>query len=649
MAGFIDQLFRKRSIAKVLLMAFLSMGVLPLVLVSIITHINAADSVLQEKLTDLKAISTEKAEDIQTFFNERKRDVEILADNPIIGKAMQAYTAHLNPGQTSLPPAAAINSRYKDFLSNSHKKYGYYDLFLISSAGDVVFSVLREPDFGTNLINGPYNETVLANVFARAKTSRQTEFSCFRFYPPSKGPAAFVAAPVYQNQRFIGVLVLKISNKAIFELARDYTGLGETGEMVLAAQSGKNALFVAPLRHDPDAAFNRQVAFSAEIALPVQNAVQGKSGTGTCKDYRDRRVIAAWRHISGINLGMVVKIDTAEAYSLITHIRKWALVIGFLAVVGVILTALGLSKWIAAPVRELKNGVLHVGHGNLDHKVGMNRNDEIGELSRAFDEMTDNLKKTMASRDELAAEIERRKKLEAELKRSNQDLEQFAYVASHDLQEPLRMVSSYTQLLGQRYRNQLDDKAKKFIDYAVDGAVRMQGLINDLLAYSRVTTRGGEFTDIDSSRALAQALTNLRTATTETRAEITNDELPEVSADASQLARVFQNLLSNAIKYRGPDDPRIHVSAYERGNEWVFSVTDNSMGIDPKHQERIFTIFQRLHSQQEYTGTGMGLSMCKRIVERHGGDMWVESEPGKGAIFYFTLPQKKGYQKDGSQ
>lgn len=211
------------------------------------------------------------------------------------------------------------------------------------------------------------------------------------------------------------------------------------------------------------------------------------------------------------------------------------------------------------------------------------------------------------------------------------------------------MVSSYTQLLGQRYRNQLDDKAKKFIDYAVDGAVRMQGLINDLLAYSRVTTRGGEFTDIDSSRALAQALTNLRTATTETRAEITNDELPEVSADASQLARVFQNLLSNAIKYRGPDDPRIHVSAYERGNEWVFSVTDNSMGIDPKHQERIFTIFQRLHSQQEYTGTGMGLSMCKRIVERHGGDMWVESEPGKGAIFYFTLPQKKGYQKDGSQ
>jgi light-regulated signal transduction histidine kinase (bacteriophytochrome) len=316
---------------------------------------------------------------------------------------------------------------------------------------------------------------------------------------------------------------------------------------------------------------------------------------------------------------------------------------------GVILTALGLSKWIAAPIRELKNGVLHVGHGNLDHKVGMKRDDEIGELSRAFDEMTENLKKTTASRDELAAEIERRKKLEAELKRSNQDLEQFAYVASHDLQEPLRMVSSYTQLLGQRYRDQLDDKAKKFIDYAVDGAVRMQELINDLLAYSRVTTRGGEFSDIDSSKALAQALTNLRTAITETRAEITNDELPEVSADASQLARVFQNLISNAIKYRGPDDLRIHVSAYERENEWIFSVTDNSMGIDPKHQERIFTIFQRLHSQQEYSGTGMGLSMCKRIVERHGGDIWVESEPGKGATFYFTLPQKKGYQKDGSQ
>ncbi|MFP4531589.1 MAG: ATP-binding protein [Desulfobacterales bacterium] len=648
MASLINQLFGRRSIATVLLVAFLAMGLLPLVAVSLITHINAATSVIQEKTSDLKAVSLLKADDISQFFNERKRNVSILADNPLVSKAMKTYTARFDHDQTAQHQNSAINGRYRDFFSRLHKKYGYYDLFLIAPGGDIVFSVTRESDFGTNLNDGAYNDTELADVFAQAKNSRQAKLSGFRFYAPSQEPAAFVAAPVFEDQRFIGVLALQINNQRIFELASDYTGLGETGEMVLAAKSEESALFVAPLRHDPDAAFNRRVSLGSDMAVPIQKAVQDESGAGVFKDYRGREVISAWRHISGINLGMVVKIDAAEAFSQVTRIRNWSLLIGFLAVAGVILTALGLSKWFAAPIRELKNGAVRIGQGDLDYKVGINRNDEIGELSRTFDEMTKNLKKTMASRDELAAEIERRKKLEAELKRSNQDLEQFAYVASHDLQEPLRMVSSYTQLLGQRYRDQLDDKAKKFIDYAVDGAVRMQGLINDLLAYSRVTTRGGEFADTDSGKALAQALADLKASIKETEAEVTYDELPEVNADASQLIRVFQNLISNAIKYRGPDPPKIHVFAQKSESRWIFSVTDNSMGIDPKHQERIFTIFQRLHGQQ-YSGTGMGLSMCKRIVERHGGDIWVESEPGKGATFYFTLPQKKGNREDGSQ
>ncbi len=224
-----------------------------------------------------------------------------------------------------------------------------------------------------------------------------------------------------------------------------------------------------------------------------------------------------------------------------------------------------------------------------------------------------------------------------ELARSNAELEQFAYVASHDLQEPLRMVSSYTQLLEQRYRDVLDDKAKRYIYYAVDGASRMQRLIVDLLSYSRVGSRAQPLARTDSHAALGEALRNLGPTIAETQALVTNEDLPEVWADHSQLVQVFQNLIGNAIKFHGTESPRAHVSAERRGERWVFCVRDNGIGIDPRYFERVFVIFQRLHSREEYPGTGIGLALCRRIVERHGGTIWVESEPGKGAAFFFTL------------
>jgi PAS domain S-box-containing protein len=227
----------------------------------------------------------------------------------------------------------------------------------------------------------------------------------------------------------------------------------------------------------------------------------------------------------------------------------------------------------------------------------------------------------------------------ADLERSNKELEQFAYVASHDLQEPLRMISSYTQLLAQRYEGQLDEKAKKYIDYAVDGAIRMQRLINDLLTYSRVGTRGNPLEPTDSHAVLGEALRNLAATIEENRAIIVNDDLPTVRADALQLTQVFQNLIANAIKFRSEDLPRVHVSARDKGREWVFSVADNGIGIDPQYAERLFVIFQRLHTRDEYPGTGIGLAVCRRIVERHGGRIWFESELGKGSTFYFTIPK----------
>ncbi|XHR30043.1 MAG: ATP-binding protein [Chthoniobacteraceae bacterium] len=240
--------------------------------------------------------------------------------------------------------------------------------------------------------------------------------------------------------------------------------------------------------------------------------------------------------------------------------------------------------------------------------------------------------------------VEAQKALERvldDLHRSNQELEQFAYMVSHDLQEPLRMVASYTQLLERRYKDKLDADAHDFIGFAVDGAKRMQGFIRDLLQYSRVGTHGRPFEWVKVGGVLAGAVENLRFAIEEKKAEVILGEMPELEADPVQLGQLFQNLIGNALKFRGEEPIRITVEARRlEGGFWEFAVRDNGIGIDPKDAQRIFIVFQRLHTRQEYEGTGIGLSICKRIVERHGGRIWVESEVGKGAAFFFTIPER---------
>lgn len=229
-----------------------------------------------------------------------------------------------------------------------------------------------------------------------------------------------------------------------------------------------------------------------------------------------------------------------------------------------------------------------------------------------------------------------------ELQRSNEDLQQFAYVCSHDLQEPLRVISNYTQLLAKRYGGKvLDENAAEFMDFIVDATKRMQELINDLLVYSRVETRGDDINDCDFGAVLDMALANLEAAIQESGATVHVGYLPSVKGDSSQLLQLAQNLIGNAIKFRSEKAPEIHVAAEEDGNFWHFMVRDNGIGFDMKYAERIFVIFQRLHTKESYPGSGIGLSICKKIVERHGGRLWVESEPDAGSTFNFTIPRQK--------
>ncbi len=317
---------------------------------------------------------------------------------------------------------------------------------------------------------------------------------------------------------------------------------------------------------------------------------------GTIKTYQDWRQLTHPDDIEKIEAERDEKIANHEPFDLEFRIQHKS----------------GQKHWLSA-----KGGAIYNDEGDILRVLGIN--------------------------EDITERINRENELEItmdELKRSNEELERFAYVSSHDLQEPLRMVTLYSQLLERRYKDSLDSDADDFIEYIVENAKRMKYLIDDLLEYSRVTSQAKEFENIDLEKVLESVLSNLSILIVENNVNVTHDSLPTVFADKNQMMQVFQNLITNAIKFRGEEPPKIDISAQKSEKEWIFAVKDNGIGINPKHQKQIFEVFKRLHTRDEYPGTGIGLSIAQKILERHGGRIWVESEPGKGSTFYFTIPNQ---------
>ncbi|WP_436235274.1 sensor histidine kinase [Paenibacillus sp. LjRoot153] len=442
-------------------------------------------------------------------------------------------------------------------------------------------------------------------------------------------PMILFSAPVMNKKnQYEGVIYGTVKLKTIEQLMAQFR-YGDSGESYLI---DRNGYLITESRFQGNW---KPLEFQLNSDI-LERAKQGIEITSTYENYRDKQVFGTYQLVNNGKWIAVNEIERNEVYR--TFNRQLIVMIIIICIVLTFgfIAMLRISHHIEHPVQHLLKGVQRLKQGDYQYKIDYasmkSAPVELLQLCEAFNQMSQNIQDN---------EIELKQQKE-DLAGSNAELEQFAYVASHDLQEPLRMVASYVQLLAKRYQGKLDQDADDFIHYAVDGAQRMQNLINDLLAFSRVGTKGKELKSVDFEVVLQHVLTNLQHAIQESDALITHDPMPTLLADSTQMVQLLQNLIGNAIKFRDANRaPVIHIGIKQQGKERLFSVRDNGIGFDLKYRDRIFLIFQRLHNKTKYQGTGIGLSICKKIVERHGGKIWVESEAGQSTTFYFTLQDRE--------
>lgn len=599
----------RSSIRSKIVLAFVVVSILAISAVSIVSYFIAKNVVSDTVINGLHGVATHQAQQIETTLSHYREDVQVIAADTRVRQSLRHFIA-----SSDFITGIVLNQILSDHARNDSV---VQSLDLLDTYGAIVAS----SDTG-HLGPADFDPTE-PGIIISTETVDAVE----------NRPTLRISTPVILDSRIIGYASAHLNGDIFEQVGSAYVGLRDTGETILVARSPNGeARFISPLRFSKDNAYYKPIDESDTRRIEFA-ALTGTSGQGTeFTDYRGHRVFGAYDFIEDSGIGVVVKMDEAEALSRLSgFIGMLALVIPVI-IIGVVLSALLLARQLTGPIGKLTSSADDFSRGDLSSRVHVESTDEIGILADTFNSMA-------ASLQTANLDLEHRvKERTADLNRSNYDLEQFAYVASHDLQEPLRMVTSYTQLLARRYRDQLDEDANKFIEFAVDGAKRMQILINDLLAYSRVGRHASDYTEVDTIDIVSDALKNLSSTIEEEGASISIGELPVINADRLQLVSLFQNLISNGIKYRDPDrHPWIEITAERIDSKWRFAVTDNGIGIDPAFSDRIFTIFQRLHSREKYQETGIGLAIARKIVERAGGSIWVDSVPGKGSIFFFTL------------
>ena len=599
------RLFGFRSIRAKISFYLLAVSALPILFLSFVAFRNAKAGIRNELMRHLDGAVSLKRDSIDRWYEERRWQVSLIPRIP----GFQSQVASLTGAPFESRHADPAYTAIREHLQLYTEPDGFYDeVFLMDAYGRVILSTDPTQE-GKFKDNRPYfqegrQEFSIQNTYHSVTLGRTT---------------STVALPIRHQEHAIAVLGLRLRIKRLHEIIHSYAGLDQESDMYLVNSSNH---FVTDPAGKTGFAMER-----VNYSEPVIRCLLEQSGADELTSYDGRAVLAAFTYLEDYRLCIIGEIEAASAYRQVHEMQLFGILVTAATLAGVMLVAFFLSASISRPILELDAVTARAAAGDMDQQIELDLRDELGTLSRSFNIMLANLR----LRTEALA------RSNADLERSNDDLMEFGYAVSHDLKEPLRSVSGFLELLKRRVGDSLDDKAQGYIDRSLAGAERMRLLIDDLLAYARVSTGPRELKSVDLGALVHDVLGGLEQSVHESGARVEVGELPVVQGQRAQLSALFQNLIANAIKFRR-DQPVIRISARDAGRQWRVSVQDNGIGIEPDQFKRVFQVFQRLHGKEEYPGTGIGLAVCKKVVERHGGQIWLESELGAGTTFHFTIP-----------
>jgi len=615
-----------------LLRYFLLIGLVPVVVISFISYFQAKKYLQKMAIENLESISVIHNNQIESYIEKIDRDMSVLNFSPITQDAMIYFNDILPADGMAGNGSQKISSTYKKFFESFITTEGFTDIFLINLDGIIVYSQNIDIGSGLNINREDLHKTQLAKTFHEATTLLSSRISKFEFFPPSNRIASYIASPMFHKNKFIGVVVLQIGTDTIFDIINNYTGLGETGETVVASKKGEELLILAPLRFDTSAAFQKTISFGSELALPIQKAIKKEKGSGTSIDYRGKEVLAIWNYLPSIQWGMVTKIDSEEAFKLIYNFRNLILLIGALLTVILIGIIFILSKSISNPIIQLTKNIKSIGKGDLPITPGYSFTSEIGELA-----------------DALKREIQERRKAEeestqAKVEAENANLAKSEFLArmSHELRTPLNAIIGFSQVMLRSKRNKLNPTQTEDIEKVHGAGKHLLKLINEILDLSRIES--GKIIlarePVNIFKSINEVLNLTQFGAEQKNIKIVNNINNQdifTLADPVCLKQVLLNLISNSIKFNR-EGGTILLSCKETPNIRI-SVADTGFGVPEERVKSLFEPFARLHPEEIHIqGTGIGLSISKKLVELMHGKISYSRVEGEGSCFSIDLP-----------
>ena len=662
--------WKRFKLSTQLVIGFVLIGAIPLSLVAIVTY-NNAKNYLEDVVTNkLLAIATHKTERMKSFLNERTIDVTTLARMPYIIDAMEKFdTAYQVGKQIYSVEYMTIEQELKPFLTDFKESSRYGDLFLISPQGDAIFSVNRGEELGTNLLTGPFRHTALSKAIDRARTLMETGISDFKPHYAQNRAAAFMAAPVFQKGKFLGVVALEVTDEDIQDLIQDYRGLGKTGEVVIAYRRPKGALLVGPPRHQPETGHQNLISFESKGTPPMQLAVQGKRGSGLSLDYRNKRVLATWDYLPSYRWGMVVKIDAEEAFSPIAQLKNLTIVIGVLFIGILVVGAFLIGKSISSPLTNLVRQTNQVRRYDFSQRLEETGPQEVGLLARAFNEMAQELDQSYTAlrnklvelsntNSDLAREMAERQRAEESLQQKEYQLQTarrleaigtLAGGIAHDFNNIMGAILGYTELAIRRIHD--PSRLHDHLQEVLIAGQRAKKLVQQILTFSRKTEAAREVVDLKLIVGeVLQLITDTFPDTIRINYQVKED-IGLVLADPTQIHQVLMNLCTNAEHAMRPNGGvlEIGIEPFEVSEEFTqnfpelqpgphvrLTICDSGCGIPPEIIPRIFDPFFTTKKIGE--GTGMGLAVVHGIVTNHHGAITLVSSPDIGSTFSIYLP-----------